>query len=214
MSKKEAKQEVTSGGTSKKATQKTTKKIVQKTSPVVASEIAPEIAREISQEEAVTTVTPETEAKPLRVKELSPNQVVSVYNGLHNRLIYQSKKTGEMFAWDEFGDSQEMELSELKSAKSSHKRFFTDNWFVFDDPAIVEYLGVAQFYKFALNIQNFDSVFQHKPEEVGEVIAQLSNGQKKAVAHRARLLIGEGELDSIKLILALEKSLGVELVEH
>lgn len=138
---------------------------------------------------------------------------MTVRNGFQGTLIYISPRTGEEFRWDAFGDEQEMELQELKNAKSSAKKFFTSNWFMFDEPWIIDFLGVGQYYKNALNIDNFDEVFDNTPAEIKKIIAGLSEGQKKSVSYRARQLIADGEIDSMKRIEALEEALNVELIE-
>ncbi len=147
-------------------------------------------------------------------KAFDPNQIVTVRNGFQGRLVYKSKKTGESFIWEEFGAEQDMELSELKSARSSSKKFFINNWFMIDDPEVIEYLGMTQYYKFALSIDDFDSLFTKSAAEVEEIVSKLSAGQKKSVAYRARQLIGSGEIDSNRVIGTLEKCLGVELIER
>ncbi len=101
-----------------------------------------------------------------------------------------------------------------RAPKSSSKKFFINNWFLFDDPEVVDYLGVSQYYKYALNAKNFDSLFDYSPDEIEERVAKLSNGQKKSVAYRAKQLIADGVIDSNRKISALEKSLGVELIER
>lgn len=147
-------------------------------------------------------------------KSFDPNQIVTVRNGFQGRLVYQSKKTGEVFIWENFGAEQDMELSELKSARSSSKKFFINNWFMIDDPEVIDYLGMSQYYKFALKINEFDSLFSKSADEVRKIVSRLSDGQKKSVAYRARQLIGLGEIDSNKVISALEESLGVDLIER
>lgn len=162
------------------------------------------------------TVQPEQyeKKKPLVPKALDPNQLVTVYNGFQGKLVYKSKKTGEEYVWSEFGVDQDMELSELKNIRSSNKKYFTNNWFMFDDPEIVEYLGMTQYYKFALKIDEFDSLFEMSPSELRERISKLSDGQKKSVAYRAKQLIAQGGIDSYKIVSALEECLGIELVER
>ena len=156
-----------------------------------------------------------SEKKSYRVKkELDPNMYVTVKNGFNGTLVYKSKKTGERFIWNAFGDEQEMELSELKSARNSSKAFFVNNWFLFDDPEVIDWLGMTQFYKHALNSKSFDKLFEQTPEEIKKSIAALSSGQKKSVAFRAKQLIADGVIDSIKVINALEESLSVELIER
>ncbi len=156
---------------------------------------------------------PETKEK-LKPKSFNPDQIVTVYNGFQGRLVYKSRKTGEQFVWDKFGAEQDMEISELKNARSSGKKYFINNWFMFDDPEVVEYLGMTQYYKFALNIKNFDAVFEKDADELEDAINKLSEGQKKSVAYRAKQLIADGVIDSNKKIAVLEKCLNRELIER
>ena len=154
------------------------------------------------------------EQRPIVVKEVDPTQYVVVRNGFQGRLVYKSPRTGEVFIWDSFGDEQEIELRELKNAKNSAKKFFTNNWFMFDDDWVVDYLGVRQFYKNAVSIDGFDEVFAKKPAELKRIIAGLSDGQKKSAIYRAKELIAEGKIDSISTIKTLEDALHIELIEQ
>jgi len=147
-------------------------------------------------------------------KDLNPNMMVTVKNGFNGTLVYKSKRTGEVFVWDSFGSEQEMELQDLKSAKNTYKAFFINNWFLFDDPEIIEWLGMTQYYKHALNTESFNELFNSTPEEIKKTVAKLSAGQKKSAAFRAKQLIQEGKIDSIKIINALEESLSVDLIER
>lgn len=155
------------------------------------------------------------EEKPRKivVKDIDPDQYVIVRNGFQGKLTYISKRTGEKFKWEEFGSEQEMELSELKNAKSSNKKFFINNWFMFDEPWIIDYLGMNQYYKFAVKIEDFDKLFEMSPEEIEDTISKISDGQKKSIAYRARDLIVNGEIDSNKVINTLERCLGIDLIE-
>lgn len=164
---------------------------------------------------ATDVTTPSEERATYKIKkDLSPNMVVTVKNGFNGTLVYKCKRTGEVFVWDAFGSEQEMELQDLKSAKNTYKAFFVNNWFLFDDPEIVEWLGMSQYYKHALNTDSFNEMFYSTPEEIKKTVAKLSAGQKKTAAFRAKQLIQEGEIDSIKIINALEESLSVELIER
>ena len=146
-------------------------------------------------------------------KEVDLNQYIPVRNGFQGRLIYKSSRTGEKFVWDEFGSEQEIELKELRNAKNSSKHFFINNWFMFDDDWVVDFLGVRNFYKNAIKPDEFDMVFELSPAEIKKKVSKLSPGQKKSVAYRAMEMIADGEIDSLKVIAALEESLGIELIE-
>lgn len=167
----------------------------------------------------VTTEVTDTVSEmptPIVAKEIDQNQIIVVRSGFHGRLVYRSPRTTEKFVWSEFGDEQEMELRELRNAKSSKKKYFENNWFMFDEEYewVISYLGLTQYYKNALPIENFDAIFSKTPSEIEKVIAKLSKGQKKSVGYRAKQMIADGEIDSNKAIAALEKSLGIELVER
>lgn len=145
---------------------------------------------------------------------IDPHSTVLVRNGFQGKLVYRSRRTGEVFVWNGFGDEQEMEVQELRNAKGSDKAFFAQNWFLFDDPEVIDYLGVGTYYKNALSYDEFDELFDKTAEEIGERVERLSAGQKKSVAYRAAQLIASGDIDSRKKIVALERSTGIELIER
>lgn len=161
-------------------------------------------------------VVVEEKAAPIVAKEIDLNQLIAVRNGYQGRLVYKSNRTHEKFVWSEFGSEQMIELRELRNAKSTFKKYFENNWFMFDEEFtwVIDYLGLQQFYKNALKIDEFDDLFKKTPSEIEKAVAKLSKGQKKSVGYRAKQLIAEGEIDSNKAIAALEKSLGVELIER
>jgi hypothetical protein len=85
---------------------------------------------------------------------------------------------------------------------------------MFDDPWIIDFLGVGQFYKNTLPIDEFDDIFKMGADEAAKVLRNIPDGQKQSIAYRARQLISENAIDSMKLIAVLEKELGVDLIEH
>lgn len=169
---------------------------------------------EITQPNAEHIEKTTVDRKPV-VKDVDPTQYITVLNGYQGRLTYKSSRTGETFKWTEFGAEQEMELRELRNAKNTYKKYFEKNWFMFSDEFawVIDYLGVGQYYKNAISIEEFDNIFQKDLDELEKIVSKLSDGQKKAVAFRAKTLIADDKIDSNKTIRALEKILGVELVE-
>lgn len=165
---------------------------------------------------AESTANINSDERPITPKEIDPNQIIIVLNGFQGKLVYESPRTHELYRWDAFGDEQEMELRELRNAKSSAKKFFLNNWFMFrdEDAWVIDYLGLNQYYKNAINLDDFDELFTKPASEIEKVVSKLSVGQKKSVAYRARQMVLDGEIDSNKAIAALEKSLGVDLVER
>lgn len=156
-----------------------------------------------------------TAQKTVVPKDIDSSQYIIVRNGFQGQLVYKSQRTGEVFQWSEFGDEQEIELRELRNVRNSNKSFFINNWFMFNDEDdwVIDYLGVRQFYKNAISIDSFDSIFEKKPTELKKLLNELSEGQKKSVAYRASQLIAEKKIDSLSVISALEDTLGIELIE-
>lgn len=172
------------------------------------------VAKKQTKEDIADVVTTKKE-EPVRFtpKEIDNEQLVVVKNGTHGRLVYKSKRTGELFVWEEFGDEQEIELRELKSAKNTYKKYFENNWFMFEDNWVIDYLGVKAYYKNAIPVSKFDEIFTKSPKELTAIIGKLSAGQKKSVIYRAKQLIESREIDSLNTIDALEKALSVDLIE-
>lgn len=169
----------------------------------------------IKTDEPAVQVIEKPEEKKIVAKApaLDPNMYVPVRNGFNGKLIYKSRKTGERYVWEKFGDEQDVELRELRAAKTSYKSFYENNWFLLDDPEVIAYLGVERYYENALSYDEFDSVFTMEPEEMERRISLLSKGQRSSLVYRARELIREGKIDSIRAINTLEGALGVELIE-
>ena len=153
--------------------------------------------------------------QPVNLKDIDQNSTVIVRNGFQGCLVYKSSRTGELFTWDAFEDEQEMDIRELRNAKSSKKKFFINNWFMFDkeDDWVIDYLGLSQYYRSAIKLDEFDKLFAKTPSEITKIVSGLSKGQKQSVIYKARQSVINGEIDSRKAILALEKSLGVEIIE-
>lgn len=168
----------------------------------------------LASEEIIEEAVGETKVKYKVKPVLDPTTEVLVVNGFYGKLVYKSRKTGETIVWDEFGSEQYVELAELRNAKNSNKKFFMNNWLLFDDPEVIRWLGVDQYYKNALKFDEFEGFFEKTPDEITETLSTMSDGQKKSLAFMARQMISNEEIDSIKVITALETGLGIELIEH
>ena len=172
----------------------------------------------------ISDSVPDVTEKPVKEAEkkktykvrnnLDPDMVIPVKNGFQGKLVYKSKKTGETLVWERFNDEQDMTVAELRQARNSSRAFFMNNWFLLDDREVIEYLGVENYYKNALTSASFDELFGKSADEIKDIIALLSPGQKRSITYRAKTLISDGVIDSLKVIDALEQALGIELIER
>lgn len=187
------------------ATTSTTKKTVtRKPAAKAKAVVEPAVEQEVK--------APAKTAGTIKPKKLDPEMYVRVRNGYPGLLIYKSSKTGEVFRFEGFGDEHEIELQELKKAKNESKDFFINNWFLIDDPEVIEYLGVGQYYKDAFSYEEFEELAEMTVEQVAEKMRHISAGQKLAVTRYAQQLIRDGRIDSVKVINTLEEGLGVNLI--
>lgn len=188
-----------------------------KTKAVKAAPKSAAAAKAPAEEAPQVLEAPEKEAPKQAYKvrkQLDPHTIVTVKNGFPGMLIYESSKTGEMFRWESLGDEQDMELQELKNARNASKAFYVNNWFRIDDPEILDYLGVAEYYKNALNLIDDETLRALKPEDIRSTVMKMSDGQKLALKYRVKQMIENGDIDSMKMITAFEEALGVELIER
>lgn len=192
----------------------TTQKTTQRKRGTTAAKTAPRT--EAAVEKKASTAT-ETKTKSYIIpEEINPTQIITVVNGFQGTLVYISPRTKEKFVWDEFGAEQEMELRELRNAKSSAKAFFINNWFMFkeEDKWVIDYLGLNQFYSNSIDVEDFDELFEKSPSEIIDIINHLSEGQKKSLRYRALQLISDKQIDSNKVIDALNTGLNLQLIQE
>ena len=78
---------------------------------------------------------------------------------------------------------------------------------------VIDYLGLNKYYENAIKLNDFDTLFTKPIKEIEKIITGLSTGQKKSVTYKAKQLVINGKIDSLKTIETLEKLLGTELIE-
>ena len=164
--------------------------------PVKKTTGAAKAAPEAKKEDPVEVI----ESAPKK-RTVDPSTSVIVRNGFRGILVYTSPRTGETYTW------------ELMNVKASNKAFFANNWFLFDkeNEWVIDELKVGQYYKNSISYDEFDNLFSMESGELRDTLSKLSSGQKTAVAMRARELVDSGKIDSLKVIHAIEDTLGIKL---
>ena len=183
-----------------------TRSTTRKTAVDETEEVTPAAARKASAAK---------DDEPIIPKEVDLGELITVKNGYNGKLVYVSARTRERYVFDGFGDEQEIELRELRNAKSAAKSFFVNNYFMFGPEFewVPAYLGMAKYYKNSIKPDEFEDLFNMPAEKLRDRISKLNDGQKKAINYMAREKIADGEIDSRKTIAMLEEALGVQLIE-
>ena len=152
-------------------------------------------------------VEPPTQVAPA----LELHTRIPVRNAFPGGLTYRDSRTGLMYGWKEEGDVEFMELGELRTARSTQPKFFEKNWWEIDEVRVLEWLNATKFYKGSLMLKDFDVLLSKSPDEILDIIAKIPEAQKDNLILRVRAKVAAGEIDSLKVIRALEGALGVKL---
>ena len=151
-----------------------------------------------------------------KLKPVDRNELVEVKSCVYGSLEYISYATGSSIKWETFGDTNWVTVSDLMEIRNSQRAFFEKQWImpVGDNAGdVIAYLQLDKYYKTFSSLESFDEIFSYDPSEIPAVIAKLSDSTKETIARRAYALIESGELDSNKMITALQDALGYDLTE-
>lgn len=165
-----------------------------------------------------TTVEQKTEAPKKKAapkkKKVSLSDFVDVQSCVVGRLIWKSRKTGYKMIWDEYGDINPMQVSDLIDMRNDSKSFFASNWVaILGDNAedVLDYLQVSKFYKDIKKPADLDEIICGDPDELSAFLNSANLNTKNTVVYRSKQLYDEGVIDSAKTISAIRKSTGVDI---
>lgn len=159
------------------------------------------------------TDAPSRKQTKLCLKDLDLKELVEVQSVCYGQLHYISRE-GYTVDWREFGDVQLMPVGELLKMRNQQPDFFSMPWVKpIGESAgdVIEYLQIGKYYVAIDGINNFDEIFSYDVEDFRSIVSKLSPALKEAVARRAYSLIQTGQLDSRKMIAAVEEVTGFSL---
>ena len=183
-----------------------TKKPAQAAKPVV-QEVAPVVQSVTVAQPAPIVVEPQTQVAPA----LELHTRIPVRNAFPGGLIYRDSRTGLMYKWSNEGDIEYVELGELRTARNTQPKFFENNWWEIDEVRVLEWLNATKFYKDSLMLKDFDVLFSKSPDEIISIVAKIPEAQRENLILRVRAKVAAGEIDSLKVVRALEGVLNVKL---
>jgi hypothetical protein len=121
---------------------------------------------------------------------------------------------GYTIVWEKRGALNYMELGEFINLKNSDMRFITEPWIRImeeDEVEILKYANVYQYFKSIIEIDDVDDLLRLPFDKFCSKFDKLPDSFKKTVAERAKDMIANGELDSIKIKKYIEQQLDIEL---
>lgn len=190
-----------------RSTKKTTKKEINTpTENISAREAA--VAYDSTSIEGADTVP---SVSYVTRQKIPPDALITVRNATAGKLIYVSRRmAGVVIVWNDFGDENQIEMSELYAMRNTDRRFFSERWIELP-PDVLRELHVEEYYKDALSIDEINGLFNSDEDTISRAVSRMNQSQKAALGIKALNMIEEGTLVNIKTITAIEKALGVQL---
>jgi hypothetical protein len=198
-----------------------------KATPIVESPVA-ETKDEIIETAPVSVSEPTQEPIKVEIKSTTANipsrpiqrfdkyDVVDVINNYHGKLVYVSSVTGYAYEWEEIGEIQQFPVEELINMRNSQVGFYRNNWIEFDKEISEElkrFLHVEKHYENSIRADEFEELLKEPTDVIAERVSKMPNNAKDNFARFAAQMIEERKLDSLKIIDAIEESLGYKITE-
>ncbi len=149
--------------------------------------------------------------KPKRKVKL--DDVVSVMNTTTGKVLYRSKKTGAEWVLTEYGDTDQIEVSELVTMKNAHPRYLKEPWLLILDDDVVDYLGLSKLYNNVLDPDELDELFKISNNKFEKMLKNAPRGMRQLIVGTAKQKLENGTFDSIKKKTLIEETYGIELSE-
>lgn len=200
---------------STKKTTGTTKRAAKPKAEAVDEVTAVEV--EIKEEPAVGIQVEETvRSAPAKRPEVSLNDLVYVQSCFHGNLFYKSKRNGSIVEWQRFGEEQPMDVDELMYMRNTQPTFFKEQWIrLVGDNAedVFNFLRLDRYCKTPLDFDDFDDLFNLDPLELERTVKEFIPSLRESFARRAAEKIEDDSLANLKVIKAIERVTGFELLK-
>ena len=193
---------------SKTTTKTATKRTTIKSKPVV-EQSTKDI--EIVEEPVVEIVEKPTKAD--KKKDFKSTDGVVCRSVTPGSLFVDGPKSGMLYTFAAYGDEAEIEYRDLKGLIMMRSpNIFTPRFIVEDADFIAETPQLDAFYSKQFSTKDLRKILELPVEEMVAEIKKLPSGAQDNMKTLAATAIGEGNLDSIKKIKALDELWGTQFV--
>lgn len=125
----------------------------------------------------------------------------------YGRVVYKSKKTGEVFKWLETGDDEYFTVEEILAMDNQSHKFLRTPWLIIDDEEVIEAMGLSEMYSYINRLENMDEFLASPLDEIEEVCKNISKGYKNNLARIVSQKVENKELRDILVIRKLQELL-------
>ena len=191
-----------------------TKETVDNTETV--AETAKVVAQAVKETiDQLKTDTPKKEARNANEQDFKPDDLIRCRSVTEGTLYLGGTKTGMLYTWTGYGDTQEVEFQDLRALMYSNSSYLTKPLIVVDNEELLElprWNKLNQLYTELFGLEDLDNVFNAKPDKFKTILQTLPEGMKSTIKAAAGDRISTGQLDSLTKIKILDEVLGTDLV--
>lgn len=147
--------------------------------------------------------------------EIKDDDMVAVMSGVTGELIHRSSRTGRMWKFTRFGQTDKMPFIELMSIYNNNPKCFEEGRLVVLNKQVADNFNLGETYQHIVTPQNLDGLILDKsPEDIKSTINSLPKSMKNTFFFRARELYKQDKLDSIKIARTIEECYGISLEDN
>ena len=160
-------------------------------------------------------VLEEVKSAPKKVNKPKhePNEYIPCRSVRFGELILIGPKTRMPYRWMNEGDVAEVEFQDLMSWKSLRHKYLFEPMIIIEDETLVEEWD-AELGKLYSELQNIDvkALFKLPQRQLVAQLKKLPVGMKSTVQNMAYAMIQDGTLYDLRVIKAIDETLGTELI--
>lgn len=161
------------------------------------------------------TETPKNTKKGKKEQDFEAEDLIRCRSVTEGTLYLGGAKSGMLYTWSGYGDTQEVEFQDLRALMYSNSGYLTKPLIVVDNDELLElprWNKLNQLYSDLFGLEDLDYVFNTTPEKFKTILVSLPEGMKATIKAAAGERISTGKLDSLSKIKILDEVLGTDLV--
>jgi hypothetical protein len=162
-----------------------------------------------------TEVVEEVKPAPKKVNKPKhdPNELILCRSVRFGELRLIGPKTRMPYSWANEGDVREVEYQDLVSWRALHSRYLFDPMIIIEDEDIVEEwkADLGDLYE-ELQAIDIKALFKLPYRQFVAQLKKLPVGMKTTVQNMAYSMIQDGTLYDLRIIKAIDETLGTELI--
>lgn len=142
---------------------------------------------------------------------LDKDDVIEVVSLIPN-VSYKDKKYGDIYKWENAGETVEMTFDVINYMHQNHKAYFKSMWVKPLDKRVIKKFGLEGTYRdydFLMDAANYT---KENVVEICNSIRKTPQSLKFAICNKIKNFVSAGDVTNIHVLREIEKSLNIDLI--